>query len=228
AAADGDETAAAGATGELDRGLDGLRSAVGEEDAGALRGLRHAQQRLRRLDLRRGGEEVAHVDQLRGLLRDRGDEVGVAVAERVDRDAAEQVQVAVPVGVPHPGTVPVGEDESRKAEDAEVTLAVAPQQRLLLLRDGVGHDGLPSRTSCWSSSSSGRIIVPNPSEVKISSSMEWGWRPSTTWAWGTPFVTALMQDSSFGIMPVATFSSSSLAPEALRWESSESRSGQSA
>src|SRR5690606_3271077 len=81
--ADGDDAGTAGAARELDRRLDGLGTAVAEEDARALWSLRDAQHRLGGLDLRLRGEEVADVDELSGLLGDRGDELRVTVPERV-------------------------------------------------------------------------------------------------------------------------------------------------
>ena len=49
---------------------------------------------------------------------------------------------------------------------------------------------------------SGRTMVPIPSSVKISSRIECGLRPSTTWVCGTPPSTARMHASSLGTMPV--------------------------
>ena len=43
------------------------------------------------------------------------DDRRVGVAERVDRDAADQVEVATPVGVPHLGTAAADERERRGA-----------------------------------------------------------------------------------------------------------------
>src|SRR5699024_2877942 len=162
------------------------------------------------------------------LRRDRGDEGRVSVAEGVDRDAAEEVEVPVAVYVPDVGPLPVGENEPRDAEDADVAPPVPFEEGLLRCGDGAGpgHEGLTSLSS--GSASSGRIIVPKPSEVKISRSIECACRPSTTCAWGTPFVTARMHASSLGIMPVATVPRRSRAPEALRWDRREFRSGQSA
>ena len=89
-----DDPGAAGAAGELDGRLDRLGPAVAEEDRAALRRAGDGEEPLGELDLRDGGEEVRHVDELPGLLGDRRDEGGVVVAEGVDGDAADEVEVA--------------------------------------------------------------------------------------------------------------------------------------
>ena len=53
-------------------------------------------------------EQVADVHQPRGLLLHRGDDPRVAVAGVVDRDAGEEVEVLVAVGVPERGRPPPG------------------------------------------------------------------------------------------------------------------------
>ena len=54
---------AAGAAGQLERGLDGLGAGVGEEHPGAGGRAAQLEQLLGQLDLRLGGEEVGDVDR---------------------------------------------------------------------------------------------------------------------------------------------------------------------
>ena len=63
-------------------------------------GVEQGQQLLGELDLGLAGEEVGDVAEGLQLLGDRRDQRGVGVAERVDGDAAEQVDVLLAVGVP--------------------------------------------------------------------------------------------------------------------------------
>ena len=61
-------------------------------------------------------------------------------------------------------------------------------------------------------------MVPVPESVKISSRTACGWRPSSTWAWGTPPRTAVRHASILGIIPVlspGSMVSSSPAPTSL-------------
>ena len=98
----------------------------------------------------------------------------VRVAKGVDRDAAEQVEVAVPVGVPHLG--------ARSAHEGERWGAVVVHHRGLPPRGRIRHQGT--------------TIVPTPSDVNTSSSTECGTHPSITWARGTPPRTARGRPSS--------------------------------
>src|SRR5690606_34253172 len=74
----------------------------------------------------------------------------------------------------------------------------------------------------------GTTIVPNPSEVKISSRVECAIRPSTTCAAGTPPRTARRHASILGTMPASSLGSSFSRSLALIWETRLSGSGQSA
>src|SRR5437773_2201001 len=75
---------------ELDRGLVRLRTRVAEEDA---RGEGELDQAARELDLGLREVEVGGVDELGRLPGDRGCDVGVRVAEKVDGDPGHQVEV---------------------------------------------------------------------------------------------------------------------------------------
>ena len=133
-------------------------------------GERH--QPLGQLDLALGGEQVGDVDGLAGLLADGADQGRVTVAEGVHGDATDQVEVAVAVDVPDVAPTPVGQHQWREPEDPHDRALVALEQ-LVVAR---AHQD----------SSSATIMVPIPSEVKTSRSSECGWRPSMTWACGTP------------------------------------------
>ncbi len=87
----------------LERRLDGLNAEVGE-DLRPVAG--SARETLRERHHPRGVEEVADVDQPGGLLLDRGDDRGVAVADVRDAEAHEESRVLVAVGVPRPSPDP--------------------------------------------------------------------------------------------------------------------------
>ena len=75
----------------LDRALDRLRARIGEED-----GVREGEvdQALRQLLALRRAVEVGDVDQGGRLPLDRLGEVGMAVAQQIDRDAACEIEIA--------------------------------------------------------------------------------------------------------------------------------------
>lgn len=103
AALGGDHVAPAGAPPDLESGLDGLRAGVGEEDlAGAAEEL---EEPFGELDGRLGDEEVGDVAEGGDLVGDGADDGGVGVAEGVDGDAADEVEVLAAVGVPDPGAL---------------------------------------------------------------------------------------------------------------------------
>src|SRR6478735_4152083 len=120
-----DEPGAAGPAGELERGLVGLGAGVAEEDARVVGPAEEADEALRQGDLRLGGEEVGDVAEGAELGGDGLDEGGVGVAEGVDGDAAEQVDVLLAVGVPHVRTLPAGERQHRRAEGVHDRAGVA-------------------------------------------------------------------------------------------------------
>ena len=77
---------------------------------------------------RLGGEEVGDVDGRLRLLRHGLHEGRVAVAERVDGDAREQVEVALAVDVGDPAAVAGREHELGRAEDLDHGAGVALEQ----------------------------------------------------------------------------------------------------
>ena len=99
--------------------LHGFGAGVGEEHLGPGRRLGQFQQLLGQGDLGGAGEEVGDVPQGGELAGDhRGDE-RVGVAQGVDRDSAEQVQVFLAVGVPHEAAGTADQDPLRGAEDTQ-------------------------------------------------------------------------------------------------------------
>src|SRR5262249_21640055 len=86
---------------KLNRRLDRLRTAVAEEalaaEAAALA------QRLGQPSLSLGVPGVGHVNQLADLVAHRLDDSRRTVAEQVAAPARKEVEVAVTLGIPHPG-----------------------------------------------------------------------------------------------------------------------------
>ena len=70
-------------------------------------------------------------------------------------------------------------------------------------------------------------MVPMPESVKISSRIACSRRPSSTWACGTPPLTAVRQASIFGIMPADSDGSSFSRSSASSWLITSSEAGQS-
>ena len=188
------------AAGDLEGGLIGLGAGVGQEDAGVVSGTvgeGEPDELLGEADLGGGGEEVRHVPQLGELLGDGPDDRGVRMAQAVDGDACQQVDVLLTVGVPDVGVPPPDQDPARGAEGVHDGVGVARQPAgvagagPLRLRSGcrclrgVGHRLLPP-FSGGTGASPGWMTVPTPWSVTISSSMLWAWRPSTTCACPTP------------------------------------------
>src|SRR6185436_526130 len=177
-----------------------------------------------------GGEEVGHVDQGRGLPADGADHCRVAVAQCVDGDPGEQVQVAVAVGIPDIAALSARQDALQAAVHTQHGVCVAVEVcRIVERRHQASLHSSSLMQVTWSAVSdcgSGTIIVPMPSLVKTSSSNECGCRPSMMCACGTPSVTARTHASSLGLMPASTRVSRSAAALTDSCESSEDLSGQ--
>ena len=111
----GNQFRAAGEPGQLERQLVGLGAGVAEEHPRL--GVRPQQrdQFFGQRDTRFGGIQVGGVAQRRHLVRDGLDDRGVAMAEDVDRDAAEQVHVGLAVHVGDHGAVTAGQSHRRGA-----------------------------------------------------------------------------------------------------------------
>src|SRR6516165_4845671 len=144
------------------------------------------------------------------LVGDRLDDGRVRVAERAHRDAGDQVQVLVAVGVPDPASLAAGERQRRGA-------VVGHHRRLepLAQRVALGHVSSPI------------TMVPMPESVNISSRTACCRRPSRTWARGTPPRTAVRQASIFGIMPADRLGSNRSSSIAPSWLMTSEEAGQS-
>ncbi len=111
---------------QLDRGLVGLGAGIAEEYALGER--RVLDQLLGQPQRGLGVEHVAGVPELVRLRHQRGDEIGVLVAERVHRDAGAEVEVITTLRIPHPGALAVVEhDVARTVHRQPVTLAQADE-----------------------------------------------------------------------------------------------------
>ena len=106
-----------GTPGELDGGLVGLRAGVGEEDAVERRAV---DQRLGQLQLRQRVVQVRGRQQRPRLLGERIGDGGVGVAEHVDRDPGDEVEVAIPGVVPDPAAFAADDDERLAGVGADV------------------------------------------------------------------------------------------------------------
>ena len=87
------------APGQLDGALARLGAGIAHED---LVGEGQLAQPLGQLLLACHAIQVRRVPELAGLLGQRGDELGMGVAERVDGDAARQIEVALAARGDHP------------------------------------------------------------------------------------------------------------------------------
>ena len=117
---------------DLEGGLVGLGAGVGQEDSGVVGGTAgegEPDELLGEADLGRGGEEVRDVTQFGELVGDGPDDRGVCVAQAVDGDTCQQVDVLLAVGVPDVGAPSAHEDPAGGAEG---------------VHDGVGVTGQPS------------------------------------------------------------------------------------
>src|SRR5439155_21940836 len=108
-----------------------------------------------------------------------------------DRDAAEEVEVLVAVGVPQPGTLAAHELDGRARVGRDDPFALD----LLQLRQAHGEAS---------------IFVPIPASVNSSSSSEWAIRPSRMCAALTPWLIASTHASSLGRMPPSSFGMASM------------------
>src|SRR5258708_6084840 len=162
--------------GELDRRLVGFSARVTEEDA---RGERQLDEALRKLDLRLRVVEVGRVDEAARLRGERGHDVRMRVAEQVDGDAGDQVEILAP------GVVV---DKAASASHERDWQALAHLHEVAVRKLGRVH---------------GVTIVPIPASVNSSSSRALGGRPSTVCASGTTS-SARRHASSLAIMPPVT------------------------
>src|SRR5262245_38851551 len=143
-----------------------------------------AAQLARQLRLRSDMVEIGNMEQLLRLLLDRFDDRRIAMAQAVDRDAGEKIEILFAVGIPDLAAPPLDQRDRR----ARVGL------RHVLVGQRCDLPVVHFRTTS----------VPTPSLVKISSNTACFTRPSMIWVFSTPPLSALMQHSTFGIMPDPT------------------------
>src|SRR5271166_6793013 len=133
------------------------------------------------------------------------------MAQNIDRDAAQQVQVGVAVHVGDHGAVTAGQSHRWGAVV-------------------VHHHGFPPgphrRRIGPSVCHALTTLVPVPSSVNSSTSTQCLTRPSITCALGTPPVTARRHASTLGIMPASSVGSSCASVAVSISLTNESRSGQ--
>ena len=83
---------------ELDQTFIRLGPAVAEK---CLSGTGNFYEALGELGLRRGAVEIRAMNESRGLLRNRGGDIGVRVAERTHRDTRAKIQILATFKIPH-------------------------------------------------------------------------------------------------------------------------------
>jgi hypothetical protein len=123
-----------GAAGHLEGRLVGFGAGVREEHGGPGGQVEDVVEFLGQADLGRGGEEVRDVAERRGLLSNGLHPGGMAVAERVDGDAGEQVEVLLARGIPHIGALAADEVELRGPEHRGQHAGEVITPRLRLIR----------------------------------------------------------------------------------------------
>src|SRR5262249_46025220 len=116
------------------------------------------------------------------------------VAEVVDREAGEEVDVALAVRVPQDRTLAAHECDGEAGVHADLSLVGRGDDLSVRHLASVRFAGR-LRACCQVTS------VPMPSAVKISSSTAWRRRPSITCVFLTPPRSASTQHSTFGIIP---------------------------
>src|SRR5262245_57094051 len=129
--------------------------------------------------------EVGNVQQLLRLLLDRLDNRWMAVPQTVNRDAAEKIEVFLAVGIPDFAAAAFDQGDGRAGVSFGDVL--------------FGERGDVPVLHHFRTTS-----VPTPSLVKISKSTACFTRPSMMWVFSTPPLSALMQHSTFGIIPEPT------------------------
>ena len=123
--------------GHLDGGFVGLKARVAEKHVAQTTALnQHSGQLLLQLDV----VEVGGMDDLADLLAQGGHQARVGMAQRVDRNACQAVEVAARVVAVKPDSIAVAETDRR--------FAVGVHQ--IRLRSRTGHLTPPARSGRWS------------------------------------------------------------------------------
>ena len=184
--------------GELERRFVGLRTRVREIHAAGITGSRESLELRGQAELRRGGEVVRHVREGRGLSRNRLDERGVCVPERVHRDTGKEVQVALTRVIPQVGALAAGEQSQAVSGVGKKVAAgiVLPgcRGRCLVVHCASFRLGEYCTHALTTS-------VPMPLLVKTSIRSECGTRPSMIAAVSTPPSTASRHACILGTIP---------------------------
>ena len=123
----------------LDGALDRLGAGIGEEH---LVGEGRGDQPLGEAALAGNLVEVGDVPELAGLLGQRGDEMRVAVAERVDGDAAAEIEVALAVVGDQPAALAPLEGQGRPRKGIEKRRTA----HYMRLRNR--HPGIAAKAEC--------------------------------------------------------------------------------
>src|SRR5260370_29443386 len=150
---------------------------------------------------RLGVKDVGNVRELFRLLLDRAHDPRISVPEAGNRESAENIEIAVAVGVVQIRAMPARE----RQRQASVNIDHVPMREFYDL--GVVHRCLPpcaARAVSLNADTLARrctTSVPIPERVKISSSTACLLRPSIIWVFATPLFSASMQHSTFGIIP---------------------------
>ena len=102
--------------GDLNSALVGLRAAVAEENA--IQGAGFNQFFCQFGD--RGGVVIAgRMDQSRGLLRNGLHHAGVAVAQGIDGDAGQEVQISLAAGIPDANALAANQGDGQASVDVK-------------------------------------------------------------------------------------------------------------
>ena len=113
--------------GELQRRLVTFRAGIAEVDAGTFRSARELDEFGGELDLRFGGEVVAHMRGLGGLLADGLHPLRMGVSERVDGDACKEIEIFIAVDIPDVGALTVVHHAQGRAKHVHMHLGVLSQ-----------------------------------------------------------------------------------------------------
>ena len=223
---------------QLEGGLDGFGAGVGEEHLGPGRGLASSSSFSARAIWVGLVKKFETWPRVASWLEITEVTNGCGVAEGVDRDAAEQVQVLLAVGVPDEAAGAAHQDALRGAEDARAasrgtllaTEAAAPPR----VRPDVAAAARPAGTRAGRQEFRSCVHFLVRDDLRADARGRKGFQQHRVRPAGRPRCaparrppsTAFRQASIFGIMPDSRLGSSSRSSEAVSEEISEDRSGQ--
>ncbi len=136
-----DDLGAPGQARDLEGGLIRLGSGVAQQHTtlAVARGVEERDEPFSESDRGRGDCEVAGVAERRHLVTHGSDDGGMCVAERVDRDAGEQIEVLVTIGIPHPCAISAHQGQWRCAVVVHERTTPAGLPFLRVLHRGCGQ-----------------------------------------------------------------------------------------